>query len=478
MRVLLARPSSHHVHRLLGGLREHKRLLPSFLLEAEVELGLLYIASYLEQAGHQVSLLDLQLSRHPHEDLLQRLREEPPDLVGITACTGFLDTAQEIARAAKASGAVTVVGGHHPSALPGETLQSCSDFDYLIHGEGEHPMVELAQALERGEPVDTISNLGFRRNGSVHVNPARPPIEDVNAMLFPAWHLVDLKRYRPAMNNYCVRPHANMLASRGCPFGCTFCSRTGSRHARIHYSRSAENVLEELHYLETSYGVRDIFFVDDTFTYDGERVQRFCHALIAKKRKTYWSCYACPDEVNEASLRLMKRAGCFHIKYGFEVGTERILRAYGKSFDLGQCVEAVRLTKKVGIEAFGGFIFGYPGETIEEMERTRQFALMLSPDVVVFQSLVPFPGSSLFRHYDRQGKLLSRDWSRYMDSTHTVLPDQVLAGEALQRFIRQTFIRFYFRPRFVLQKMRRIFKGHPVREVRNIFIGLFELLSS
>jgi len=478
MRVLLVRPGSHHVHRLQGGLREHDRPLPSWFSESEVELGLLYIASYLERAGHEVSLLDLQLSRQTDKSYRDHLSRGSWNVVGITAGTGYIDEAQRIVELAKAEGALTVMGGHHPSALPQETLEACPEIDYIIHGEGELPMTELLDALENGRPVENIFNLGFRTHGTVRVNPARPPIVDLDDMLFPAWHLVDLKKYRPAMNNYCIRPHANVLASRGCPYSCIFCSRTGSRHSRKYYSRSAENIVEELRYLESEYGVRDIFFVDDTFTYDRDRLRRVCELLIKKKKRTYWSCYACPDEVTEESLRLMKRAGCFHIKYGFEVGTERMIKAYGKSASLQQCVEAVRLTKKAGIEVFGGFIFGYPGETVEEMRQTLRFALMLSPDVAVFQSLVPFPGSSLFTYYDKRGELLSRDWSRYLDTAHRVLPDQTLYGEHLKQFIRNAFVKFYFRPRFIVQKIRRLFIGHPVREIRNVIIGLVELLSS
>jgi len=421
----------------------------------EVPLNLLCLAGYLDRKNIPCSLLDLRAETDPYRTLREALSRFRPALAGISTLTSEIDHARRVATVIKqqAPDLVIVVGGHHISSLPEATLADHVDFDYAVRGEGERPMAELAAAFLAGREPKGIQGLARRTERGIEAMPPGPFISNLDALPFPDRHRVRLDRYvpSPATGNYLRLPTTGIMAGRGCPFNCAYCSK-GVWGTSVRY-RSPESVIAEIETCIADFGIRDFRFFDDSLAYSKFDLEGFCRQVLDRGLDISWNCYSRVGDVWDDRLSLMKRAGCYHIKYGIEFGTESSLRRARKSSTLEEARAAVALTKKAGMEAKASFIFGIPGETEEDCEQTLAFAIELSPDLASFYPFDLFPGSRFFQ----------------MDRDGNAPPS--LERETTERLTQQAYRRFYFRPAYVAQRLRRIGRA-PVREARLLAQGL------
>lgn len=430
-------------------------------------LGLAWMAACLERAGHEARILDAHAERLDFERVRTRLRDLGTfDIVGITATTALITNALEIARIVKEEtpDSRIVLGGVHPTIAPGEALEEPA-VDLVVRGEGEETIVEIAE----GRDLATIAGVSFRRDGEIVHNEDRPLIEDLDSLPAPAYHLLPMQRYHPAVGAYQRLPGSSILATRGCPGRCTFCYRIFGHKLR---ARSGRKVAEEARLLHDRYGIREISFYDDTFTAFRKEVHAFCDVLDEFGLDLTWSCFSRVDTINEEMLVRMKEAGCHQIMFGIETASAEILKNIHKRTDLSKAEEAVRLAKKVGIDVRAAFMLGNPGETVETMEETLQFALRLNPEYAVFNITTPYPGTEMFDWADENGHLLTRDWERY-DLAQPVMELPTVSNETVQAFYRQAHRRFYLRPKYVLSRVARLRNPH---DLRNAFRGLLAVL--
>ncbi|MCG8671183.1 MAG: B12-binding domain-containing radical SAM protein, partial [Pseudomonadales bacterium] len=219
-------------------------------------LGLAYLASSLEKAGHEVDIIDAIALALSKEQVDNRIKKFNPKIVGITAMTPTILGALEAAKLAKDNGCLTVIGGVHMSILPLETLQY--DFiDFGIVGEGEESLVELCNALEKDESYENIEELCYKKDGRIIVGqPAF--ISDVDSLPMPAWHLLPMKKYSSIIG---LHPTSTMMGSRGCPYLCGFCYKTPSD--KKYRTRSVEKIVDEMEYLIKNFDLKEIMFYDD-----------------------------------------------------------------------------------------------------------------------------------------------------------------------------------------------------------------------
>lgn len=425
----------------------------------EIPLNLTCLAAYLEQA-HQIhtEILDLRLYDDPYAILRDVMETYHFSIIGISAHSSEIENGGKVAHLAKRyrPDIPVVVGGHHASAVPRETLSRNPAFDYLIQGEGERSFAGFVQSYFAGDDLSTLRGLAYRSGGRIQVNPHEELIADLDELPLTAREKIEMGRYqpRPATGNFLTLPSTGIMASRGCPFACAYCSK-GVWH-RSQRFRSPENVLREIESCIEHYGTYDFRFYDDALTSPSWDLSRFCNLLLNKRVRISWNCYSRVDQVNEEKLRLMKQAGCYHIKYGVEFGTEKALRLCRKNTTLEQARRAIEATKKVGIECKASFIFGIPGETVEDCEHTLRFALELSPDLASFYPFDLFPGSLFHR-------TAQEDFRAHMRIT---LPRVVT-----ERIAKKAYYRFYCRPRYVWQQCKRIFR-HPKRQLLVLSDGL------
>ncbi|MBI5724478.1 MAG: cobalamin B12-binding domain-containing protein [Planctomycetes bacterium] len=410
-------------------------------------LGLAWMAAVLEKQAHQVRIFDAHAEHVGLDEIAARLRQWGPfDIVGITATTSLINNALHIARQAKEimPSARVVLGGVHPTVLPEEVLGEPA-VDVVVRGEGEMTIGELAA----GRPLEDIPGISFRQGGAVKHNPERPLIADLDSLPLPAYHLLPMDRYHPALGAYKRLPAISMLATRGCPGRCTFCYRQFGRKLRV---RSGERLAEEAKFLHDNYGIRELSFYDDTFTAVKRVVRRFCLELRRLRVDLTWSCFSRIDAVDELTLRIMKRTGCHQIMYGIESASPAILMNINKRVNLAQAKRAVRMTKNVGISVRAAFMLGNPGETIQTMEESLRFAMRLNPDLVIFNITTPFPGTEMFDWADRNGCIRTRDWEDY-DLAHTVMELPTVSGEQINKFYRKAYWRFFLRPEYISMRL-------------------------
>jgi anaerobic magnesium-protoporphyrin IX monomethyl ester cyclase len=434
------------IHPLYGEETEKRIFHPGF----EFPISLAYLSAYLEKRGIANDILDLRIEHYPIRALHERIDRKRPLAVGITASTAGIEQAALVAWQVKAIDPkiVTILGGWHASALPEGTLNKYPQFDCLIHGEGERAMVNLIACLEGGNSPVRLKSLAVRVKGTVQVNPREELITNLDEMPFPAREKLPILHYhpKPGTRNYLRLPSTGILVGRGCPYWCLFCYKgVWGTSVRL---RSPENVLEELETCIDQFGIRDFRFYDDAITLPQWDMKTFCEAIISRRLDISWNCWSRVNDVNEDKLRLMKAAGCYHIKFGIEFGTEKALRLSKKGATLEQARRAVALTKKVGLECKGSFIFGIPGEILEDCQRTIAFALEISPDFATFYPFDLIPGSPYYEQV-AQGKI---------DPKRDMLPRQIT-----QNLSDKAYKAFYLRFAFAAQRLKNLVT-HPKRE--------------
>lgn len=420
-------------------------------------LGLLYIAAYAEREGRSVAVMDVNAEQLQLEDVEQSIRNQQPAWVGITAVTAQITSTHRIAEIIKrvSPESKIIVGGVHASAMPDEVLRD-KNIDYVIRGEGELPFF----ALVDGASLETIQGLCYR-NGNplqpISHNPAGQPIEDLDSLPTPAYHLIPFEKYKPAVGAYRRLPAVNMTMSRGCPGKCTFCN-SAETALRTH---SPERIVDEIEALQARYGIREVSFYDDTFTIFKKTVLRFCDLIVERGINLTWSCFARTDCVSPALLAKMKRAGCHQILFGIESADPEILKTIRKPIDIELTRKAVRMVQDARIAVRAAFMFGNPGETVESIRRTIDFAKELNPDIAIFNITTPYPGTQMFDWAFGNGYLRTLDWEEY-DLANSVLDLPTISQEEIDRMYATAYREFYFRPRFL---MRRLLSTHGVRDL-------------
>ena len=415
-------------------------------------LGLSYIAAVLEKAGYEVRIVDAKVERLSIDKILNRVVDFEPRIVGISCPTPDFCIAKYLAQQIKSLGDyIILIGGPHVSALAEETMKN-ECFDYGILEEGEQTVVELANAIcqNKTREIPDIKGIIFRDGSRIIRTPARPYIENLDTLPFPARHLLpSLDKYTHL--SYKHLPLATIITSRGCPYQCIFCDRAvfGNKVR----TRSVGNILDEIEMLVEDYGVREVDIVDDLFTLNPHRVTEFCQQLISRKLKISWGCAGRVDSITEEMLEIMKKAGCWLISYGIESANQEILDKVNKNITTESVKKALEWTAKTDIQMAGLFILGLPEEDEASMRNTLAFAKSLPLDRVVFHIAQPYPGTELYKITLAQGKL-KRD-VEYRNYHNYGFPDKLpyiadgLSVDILRRYRKKAYRDFYLRLRSI-----------------------------
>ncbi len=427
---------------------------------ASEPLGLLYIAAALRQQGHLVILRDGALE--PARQIVEAAEVYRPEVIGVSSMKHDWPSAMGLIRRVRRAlpRAHLVLGGPQATCWREETLQECPELDFAVAGEGEQTMVALCRVIERGgHGVEDVAGL-IRRDGQrVVANAKRPPARDLDSLPLPDYSLVDLSRYRPSVGFYNRLPSMNMITTRGCARRCAFCTSQGTVQ-----QRSVEHVVDELELMVRSHGVRHVTFYDEGLTASSRRVEALCRMIRERGLDITWCANARVDEVDAPLLRQMKAAGCWKLLFGLESGVQKNLDAIGKGTTVQQAWRAVRLTREAGIETFGTFIFGIPGETYEEGLQTIELACRLGLDYAAFLNLVPYKGSRIYDDLQRFGRLTG-NWSTNLIS---FVPHSMTLSQ-MARLNELAAARFYRRPSYL---WRRLKATRSLEDVRRNLRGL------
>jgi radical SAM superfamily enzyme YgiQ (UPF0313 family) len=433
-------------------------------------LGLGYIAAVLERNGFEVKILDANVEAISPAKLASYLRQKGwrAQHIGITATSHSIPTALAMAGACKEAmpDSKVTLGGVHPTILPEETL-SREAVDFVVRGEGEFPYLDLV----RGRRIQDIEGLSYKREGQQFHNLILGRVADLDQLPSPAFHLMPIHKYRPAIGTYRRLPVMGVVGSRGCPFNCTYCASPAFWGKTVRF-RSARNIFEEIAFLVKEYQIREIQLLDDTFTVARGRIIELCELLLKADFRISWSCNSRVDSADDDLLKVMKAAGCHSISYGIESADKEMIERIKKRISLEQARRAIALTKKNAITCRASFMFGNPGETWETMEKTVRFALETMPDFVVFNIIRPYPGTEVYQWALERGGLMREKWYMAPESGPIMrLPG--LSRRDLVKAQSQAMRRFYLRPRYALSRVSRM---HSLRDIQMYLEGFVNIL--
>jgi anaerobic magnesium-protoporphyrin IX monomethyl ester cyclase len=410
-------------------------------------LSLGYLAAVLEKNQYEVDVIDCLTLGLTYEEFRNELSKRQPDIVGITSTTERYKPALQIAKIVKEvfPKCLTAIGGHHVTFEDEKALQDCAALDVIVRKEGEYTLLELAERVEAGKDYYDVLGTTCRKDGKIVRNPDRPYIENLDELPFPARHFwpVDyLKRYGTII--------FNVLTSRGCSYWCNFCIEVRV-HGQKYRVRSAKNVVDEIEFLQKTYGANYISFVDATFTVDQDRIAELCEEIINRKLKIRWVAGTRVDMVTKELLLKMKEAGCISMWYGVESGTQTVLDEMRKGITVEQTIKAFNWTKEVGLKPDPNVVLGFPGETKESAWKTIKFVEQLNPDYMgIYTVATPYPGTPLYDLVKEKGWLKVTDFDKYDRETPT-FETPWLSMKELKEIHKKTFQHFYLRPTYILR---------------------------
>lgn len=361
-------------------------------------LGILYIASVLEQMGHELQVFDIDPDVTP---CINRISAFAPRLIGLSCYTNTYPRARRLTQQLKEvlPQSVYVCGGVHATAMPVETIREL-EMDYLVYAEGERTIEQLVRCIEadRKDDLDKIKGLYYWKDGEIQFTGPPDLIQDLDSLPFPARHLLNYKPYLvpPGMiRGYAMERITTIFTSRGCPYPCIYCASSIVQGKKIR-RRSPANVITELESLVTDYDLQGFYICDDLVTGDRDWMIEFSRQLAQKKLELRWACQARVDRVDEEMIACMKRAGCIQLDFGVESGSNKTLKTMKKATKIEAARNAFQLTHKLKIRSCATFILGFPGETENDMEESYRLAKDIRADYTVFYFLTPYPGTPVY----------------------------------------------------------------------------------
>ncbi len=430
-------------------------------------LGLLYLGSVLENAGHNVELIDFLAESYPLKSLKKEL--SATDAIGISVFSSSYEETMHGGKytyAYKESAKVAnyikeidsdipiIIGGPHCSIQPEKSLTEIPSADISVEGDGEHIINEIIESIEGSKKLSEIHGIYFRKNNNIKKGRPAKIIENLDSIPFPARHLVEKYDYGKTSKSNFKPKFTSMITCRGCPFNCRFCTRN-TLGFKIFRQRSVENVVNEIKKINESFD--SVMIVDDTFLADEERANKILDRLI--KIGTDIEIYIQGARVDTANKKLyikMKKAGVKHLYYGLESANQDVLNFYNKKATTGQIRKAISLSSEMDFFTVGTFILGAPIETKYHIEKTINFACSLPLDVALFTILTYKYGSEIWDEAVKNEKIDETDGYTVVADSRKGLGN--FTKEELDKFYRNAMKRFYLRPRYITRQILKIIR--------------------
>jgi len=413
-----------------------------------------YCASLLEQRGHETVFFDTALGDLSYEDIVNKVTRSFPKGVVVIRPNEMtyalaLRLAKDLKNIREANLGIFFIGPV-VSASPEYFVFSGTPVDLCIIGEPEYTLLEAVERSVQGKGLDCIKGTANFTKGNFKIAKSRDYITDLDSLLFPKPDFFIGKGY---MFYYPIKMGKKkklglILSSRGCPNSCTFCSPLSRvSYGKPYRVRSVQNVVDEIKLLE-SLGVNLIYFLDDLFSYDKNRLERLCFQMKESKLKIKWAAQCRVDDLNKDLLRLMKSAGCACLNLGIESGSEKVLNILNKNLDLKNIEKVVRNCRQVGISTVGNFILGTPGEGDAERDITVEFAKKVDFDIIEVLLFTPYPGSQAFKEHGCFDKI--DQYCRYEKLTQE---RNDIDNEKVEKFRKHFYKSYYLRPKFLFRNL-------------------------
>lgn len=365
-------------------------------------IGQQYVASSLLAAGHDVRVLDMAATGFSgdDDDAVKFVETWGPDIVGMTLFTYNALSAYSLVKRLTGKTQMLVAGGPHATALPQEPIEY--GFDVVLTGEGELKAVSLAEVVEGKSELADVAQAHFVGGRG----PKGGAITDLDSLPYP--HLASVCHEKEHFPPEAQLISGGLISSRGCPAQCTFCANVVT--GRTYRARSVRSVVDEMATLRSDHGVRHFSFWDDAFTAGKRRLLALCDSISNDSRLhgTTWTCITPGNMVTPSALAKMRQAGCVAINFGIESGDLNILRSIKKGQRPDHILDAVSAAKNEGMLTIVNFMFGFPGEGVDELNHTLDLMVRLTDATDFFNNrgvLVPFPGTPIYNQWSEEHEL-------------------------------------------------------------------------
>jgi radical SAM superfamily enzyme YgiQ (UPF0313 family) len=289
--------------------------------------------------------------------------------------------------------AKVICGGIHPTIDPEETINE-KDVDFICIGEGEKSVVDLVFKIKKNEDYTSIKGIWVKKNGKIYRNLLGELEENLDTIPFPDREALSDHYYNDELIG------TNILTSRGCPYHCSFCQNKylmsiyNGRGKFVRY-RSFENIFAEIEFLINRYHIKKLYFSDETFTLNKNRVLKFCDEY-KKRINLPFMCQTRVDTVDEEIISAMKEARCFQLSLAIESGNENIRKKLlNKPYTNKQINDVFQLAKKYNLKTQSFNIIGVPGERLEHIFETIELNKKVQPDRILVTIFMPFKGTEL-----------------------------------------------------------------------------------
>lgn len=434
-----------------------------------------------EKKSAEVAVLDCRAIGLSEAEMVERIREESPDAVFLGTRLITDGGAKPIVRYLEAMATlkesfprlITIMGGLGVSAIAKDLLALAPQIDYILVGEAEPTLTELLEELKSERPrPKKVLGLAYRKGEEIVLTPSCPLLPDLNQLPMPAYDLFPMDKYIGFSR---IENFNEAVTSRGCEGACSFCYEWGLIDPRrrgdffVHRTRSGRLVADEMELLNKTYGVKSLNFLDDDFNSDRKKMLDLLGELEKRDLDIQWFFMGrARNLIRDADLiPRMRKAGCYQLLFGIEVGTDEELARIHKSkepYTVDDLKELVRLLRRNDISTVGTYMNGFWEDDAEKIKNRFRVVDEIDPDIGVLMLLTPMPGSPVWRQALRENRIESLDLENW-DAVHTIMPTRYLSREELGELCRWANREFFSKP----HRIERIRNGYTSPYVRMKF---------
>jgi radical SAM superfamily enzyme YgiQ (UPF0313 family) len=422
-------------------------------------LGILYLAAVAEAKGHEVRVIDADVENYDTRSLTAEILNQDYDVVGITATSPIFHKAVALGKSLKSRDyrGIIVIGGEHLNIFKTKAFFDCFDFGFF--GESDTSFTHFLDLLaQRSCDYSAMTGFIYRQNGTVFETKPSERIADLDKLQFPAMHLLKHDAYQMTFARFKPRLYLPIMATRGCPFKCVFCSEPLTNpYVRF---RSAKNIVDEIEKEYRELGISHFFFLDSNLTLKRSQIEGVCYEILQRKLKITFEGWTRANLVDKELLRLLREAGLIRMSYGLESGSPEVLKIIRKEVPHEDMLKAFRWTDELGIEPACSVMLGLPGETKKSVHQTIDFVKKI-PQILYsnFSIANPYPGTEMYG-WALTGKhgihLLIKDFSEYRRYDHSPIRVNDLEPDDLVWLQKIGLLKIHLTPKRILASIRMV----------------------
>lgn len=441
-----------------------------------------YAAAILEP-DHDLRFVDAPAWNWNLENVIKDLKEFKPEMVIVDSSFPSLKNDLSVSKAMREAipSAIFVMVGP-TGALRSKDILESGVIDIVTRFEYDFTLKELSSVLEDKGDISQVLGISYIKDGVIYNNGDRPfstsDMLDTVPFVAPIYKkYLNPKDYFLGSSLY---PEVQIFTGRGCPNLCTFCSWPKTLTGMCYRTRKISSVLDEVEWIEKNMDVNEIFFEDDTFTINKNRVMEFCEGYLKRDLKVAWACNARANTLDLETMKMMKKAHCRLLITGFESGSAEILKSIRKNITLEQARTFANNAKKAGLLLQGDFIVGLQGETKETIEETKKLIWELRPDLLQVSVASPFPGTEFYEWCDANGYLLTNNPDEYLDNEghqKAIISYPGLSNEEMVSEVSCILKSYYVSIKYVPLAIRQVLRRNGWYEFKRILFSARMFLS-